>query len=652
MIMADKQFSSQTTFLSTSWNVLSNNIQDRFINDIEGVTRSLLEAIPPEFIELIYAEGNNHRPAEFGANFIMALLYIRATGISEQYFLQHIHSDGAMQYAINTENERNQPFSDNTLYRLRKRLECVYTETGRDLLEEITDMMNFAMETEVIGNEPYNELLNKVYRIDSLNIGMHGRHMSRLELVYVINRMNINNINAMKGNDAIPVDLRHYLDKQDHNRVIYFKGTLQELEAAAVKKGISVEEIEAELEAELEVLPSAPGDDVSSVNEDKSEPVSETDTNPASQQGNSESTSEADAASATAAKEQQSKKTGEFNRQKRCKLIARLRLEDVIQEALAIQKLVKELNQDDTKEYKLLERLLGEQTKLDDAGHVIPRENSEIKGSSLQSPYDDFENGPTCRTKDGKTTQGWSANIVQRCGSGDYAIIVGRDLEPNTHSDQAFARDFYNKFGIDNYDPKSNSWNGVCCDGLYCNSYELKELAAARGFKVFCGTLTGIAPDPILAGFDIDLKNMEIHTCPKGEAVKKAVPHLEKEEFRIRMPAGTCSECKNCKKCGAKILKNDESSILLKLKQYNEANTMRDLGDPVYREMVNKRNAVEGVPSVLRRKYHIDQTTYFGKWYARYDLMLDTTAMNMSVLLRYRQEKRKKEMEASQNKAA
>ena len=118
------------------------------------------------------------------------------------------------------------------------------------------------------------------------------------------------------------------------------------------------------------------------------------------------------------------------------------------------------------------------------------------------------------------------------------------------------------------------------------------------------------------------------------------------------MPAGTCSECKNCKKCGAKILKNDESSILLKLKQYNEANTMRDLGDPVYREMVNKRNAVEGVPSVLRRKYHIDQTTYFGKWYARYDLMLDTTAMNMSVLLRYRQEKRKKEMEASQNKAA
>ena len=163
MIMADKQFSSQTTFLSTSWNVLSNNIQDRFINDIEGVTRSLLEAIPPEFIELIYAEGNNHRPAEFGANFIMALLYIRATGISEQYFLQHIHSDGAMQYAINTENERNQPFSDNTLYRLRKRLECVYTETGRDLLEEITDMMNFAMETEVIGNEPYNELLNKVY---------------------------------------------------------------------------------------------------------------------------------------------------------------------------------------------------------------------------------------------------------------------------------------------------------------------------------------------------------------------------------------------------------------------------------------------------------------------------------------------------------
>ena len=106
------------------------------------------------------------------------------------------------------------------------------------------------------------------------------------------------------------------------------------------------------------------------------------------------------------------------------------------------------------------------------------------------------------------------------------------------------------------------------------------------------------------------------------------------------MPKKTCADCPNCNKCKASILKNKEGSILLKLKQYNEATTMQDLGDPFYREMVNKRNAVEGVPSVLRRTYQIDQTTYFGKWYARYDLMLATTAMNMRVLLRYRQDQR------------
>lgn len=151
-----------------------------------------------------------------------------------------------MQYALNTETLQHQPFSANTFYRLRTRLNSIYEETGRDILEEITDMMNFAMEEEVIGNLPYNDLLDKVYRIDSLNISMHGKHMSRLELIYVINRMCINIISALKGEALIPEEFQHYLEKQDHNRVIYFKGTLAELEAEAVKKGVSIEEIEAE----------------------------------------------------------------------------------------------------------------------------------------------------------------------------------------------------------------------------------------------------------------------------------------------------------------------------------------------------------------------------------------------------------------------
>ena len=622
MVIIDKQLGSQTTILPTGWSVLPEHIREQVANGIAGITRSLLPVIPLDLVEKIYAEGNDHRPVMFGPHIIMSLLYIEVTHITESYFLEHINTDAAMQYALMTETEKVQPFSESTIYRVRRSLCSIYEETGRDLLQEITDMLNFAIDTEVIGNLPYNELLDKVYRIDSLNINMHGRHMSRLELVYTCNRMNVNNVKALLGKDSIPEGLQHYLDKKDHNRVIYFKGTLAELEVEAAKKGISIEEVEAEA---AESVSSAPN----KVDSNTEEAVS----------ANQAVGSDADASS-SATEEQNSKKIAEFNRKKRCGLIARLRLAEVLEEALAIQNLVESLGLDDTKEYKLLSRAISEQTKQDAHGNVIPRENSEIEGSSLQNPYDD---GSTCRTKDGKTEQGWTANVVQHCGPGNYAVIVDRDLEPNIHSDQAFARDFYQKFGTKGFDPETGHWNAACVDGLYCNSYELKELAASMGFKVFCGTLTGAAPDPILADFNVDLKNMTVTSCPNGYDVKKMTPHIEKEEIRIRMPAGTCSNCANCKKCGASVLKNEEGSILLKLKQFNEATTMHDLGDPTFRAMVNKRNGVEGVPSVLRRAYHIDQTTYFGKWYARYDLMLATTAMNMRVLLRFRQEQRQQE---------
>ena len=680
MVNLDKQYGTQETFFATCWSVLPENVQERYKNGMEGITRSLLTSIPEELLSLLTAKGKDHRPALFVANTVMALLYMKVTHISEEYFLDHIHSDAAMQYALKTENELHQPFSDNTFYRMRERLRNIYEESDRDLLQEITDMLDFAIEQEVIGDAPYNDLLDKVYRIDSLNISMHGRHMSRLELIYVINRMNINNIIALKG-DVIPEELKHYCDERDHNKVIYFKGTLPELEAEAAKKGISIEQVEAEVEALI--ADAAKGNDTgnSKTSESSAEIETQSDANTDAEKAevealidntakdndadNSktpEASAETDAPSDTntenvtdnasqkdAGTEKTESKTdkGEFNRKKRCMLIARLRLADVVNEAIAIRNLVKDLEIEDSKELQLLDRIISEQTKEDGNGKIIPRENSEIKGSSLQSPYDDFVDGPTCRTKDGKTAQGWSANIVQRCGSGDYAVIVDRDLQPNIHSDQDYARDFYNKFGTDGFDPKTNHWNGICCDGLYCNSYELKKKASERGYKVFCGTITGIAPDPILAKFDIDMENLTVKSCPTGECILKAKYNSEKEEFRVRMAAGTCSACENCSKCGAKILQNNQGSILLKLKQYNEASTMHDLGDPTYRKMVNKRNAVEGVPSVLRRAYHIDQTTYFGKWYARYDLMLSTTAINMRVLLRYRQDKLKTEKKAA-----
>lgn len=604
MVSTNKQKMQQMSLIPGGWNALSNEAKDKIIGGIEEITRSMIPLIPQDLVQMLYSEGDDHRPVDFSQHQIMALIYIKNVGIPEDFFLQHIHTDAGMQYAIFTEQEPHQPFSDRTFSRLRKRLKDVYESTGRDILQEVTDIINAAVELEIFSNMPYNDLYNKVYRMDSLNVGMHGAHMSRLQLIYVVNRMNIRNIEATHGKDAIPEALQHYLLEKDHNKVVYYKGTLAELEVEAAKKGISVKDAEGESKQQ--------------------EPITEDEQN------------------------QQNNNQAEKNRDKRNKLIAMMRLQTIADESIAIKKLVESLDSSvNNREYNLLVRVIDDQTKVDDQGKVIPKDNTEIAGTSLQNPYDDG----TCRTKDHKTEQGYSANIVQRCSPGNYAVIVDRDIQPNTYADQEYARSFYRKHGIEGFNPNNPSmkYNAVCVDGLYCNSYELQNLAAHNGIKVFCGTLTGKLPDPILSEFKVDREEKTVTVCPAGKDVKAAKAVKDSEDIRIRMPKGCCESCDNCKKCGVTVLKNGEGSILLKQHQYDQAQTIANLSDPEYRKMVNKRNAVEGVPSVLRRTYDIDNPVYFGIWYARYNLMLSTTAMNLRVLLRYRKEEGKS---ASEKKAA
>ncbi len=612
MVVSNKQTMQQSTFLDTGWNVLLDEKRAIFENGIEGVIRSMIPSIPIELLQELYKDGDDHRPVEYAAQYVMALIYMKVCHIQEEYFLSHIHSDPAMQYALMTENERKQPFSDRTFSRLRARLKGRYEVDERDILQEITDILNFAMEMEVIGSEPYDEIHDKMYRMDSLNVDMHGAHKTRLQLVYIVNRINVQIIEACEGKERIPDSLQHYLDKTDHNRITYYKGTLAEVEAEAAKRGISLADIEAELNVESDQ--SASTENIEKENLEQSCSDEKKD----------------------AAEDADGRNESIDNRKKRNMLIGRLRLQYAIDESFAIKKLVEKINKaKESKEYQLLVQLIEDQTKIAEDGTVVLRENSEIKGSSMQSPY---ETEATARTKDRKTTQGYSANVVQRMGKGDYAIIVDRDIQPNIHSDQAYAKDFYQKFAVEDFDPDdaSQKWNGICVDGLYCNSYELKELARISGFKVYCGTITGIMPDPILAEFQVDPVAETVQACPEGHAVKRAKFGGNIDQVRIRMPVDTCSKCPKQKNCGSTILKNGEGSLLLKIRQYEEAKTLCNLGDPKYRELVNKRNAVEGIPSILRRAYHIDDTIYFGMWYARYDLMLSTTAANLRVLLRYR----------------
>ncbi len=71
---------------------------------------------------------------------------------------------------------------------------------------------------------------------------------------------------------------------------------------------------------------------------------------------------------------------------------------------------------------------------------------------------------------------------------------------------------------------------------------------------------------------------------------------------------------------------------MINMNQVVAATNIKMLKDPVFRAMVNKRNAVEGIPSVMRRKYNIDEIPYFGLQYAAESFYTDCTAYNVRKL--------------------
>jgi len=631
-----KQQTQQCSFLNNAWNVLSTELREKVMNGIHGIIRSMIPLIPEDLCQMLCVEGDNHRPALFIPHQLMAMVYIKTVHISEEFFLEHIHTDGAMQYALMTENESHQPFSDRVFSRLRAKLREIYSRVNRDLLQEVTDIVNGEIEMEIFKDMPYSELYDRVYRMDSLNIDMHAAHMTRLQLIYVVTRMNVVLVKECRGKDCIPESLLHYLEENDHHRITYYKGTLEELQQELINRGISIDEAEKELDAA-----------------DKAKNKSGANSEAASNEtGTTES--KADPSGATGSEQKSGKKaarTAEDNRKRRVRLIGRLRLATAVEEALQVLKLMTDLGLADSDEGKLLQEVISNQTKLNEKGEVIPRENYEIDGNSCQSPYEPGPDGATCRTKDNKTTQGYSAQVVQRVGEkGGYPVIVNWDVKPNTYSDQNYARAFYDQFGRADFDPKKDKYTVVCCDGLYCNSLELRTYAMSRAIIPVCGTLTGYGYDELTQGFQVNLDGHTVTECPAGKAVEMVNWNEVKGTVRLHVPGGECATCPHRDTCGASILKNGTGSLQLKLSRYAESQTMHDMGEETFREFVNKRNGVEGVPSVLRRAYDIDDVPYFGIWYARYTVCLSVTAMNLRTLLRFRQDKIRAEKEKEETK--
>ncbi len=118
-----------------------------------------------------------------------------------------------LQYALHTTSFAEQPISDKTLSRFRKRCYDYETLHGVDLYHDCVKDLSGKI-------AKIMKLNGRIRRMDSVMIESNIRFLSRMELIYTcISKLVV--YLTKKQPDMLSEQLKHYADPNDYNRIFY-----------------------------------------------------------------------------------------------------------------------------------------------------------------------------------------------------------------------------------------------------------------------------------------------------------------------------------------------------------------------------------------------------------------------------------------------
>ena len=307
------------------------------------------------------------------------------------------------------------------------------------------------------------------------------------------------------------------------------------------------------------------------------------------------------------------------------------RLEKAIAEAEQLRQAMDADKWLDFSQYQLLLRVLNEQTRMDENGNRTAKENKEIRPTSLQNPSDP---DATFRMKAGKEHKGYVVNFVETVGEKGQSLITDFDLQPNTYSDSEFCKEQLEKHLAD------DSQEIMIADGAYGGT-DNQKLAEERNVDLIATALTGKSPDPVFAGFEFSENGTAVSKCPEGHSPQSSTLYEKSGMFRVLMGKECCENCPNRVHCRVQEQKNT-FAVAVSPKMVQRARYMEKLSTDDYIKLTRTRNAIEGVPSVMRRRYNIDHSPFRGLIRTGWTYALSVGAYNTVKLLLYRKKTRDK----------
>ena len=293
------------------------------------------------------------------------------------------------------------------------------------------------------------------------------------------------------------------------------------------------------------------------------------------------------------------------------------RLKAVIEDTVAVCDMFKNTSVEQTLDFKLLERMLGEQTtKNGETTEPIP--SKEVSPESLQNPTDP---DATYRKKGSKDNIGYVANIVETFDD-ENAMITSYDLQKNTYSDQQFSKDTIEKLG------KQDEKVTAIVDGAYY-SEDISNKAEENNIEIIPTGLVGRVPESNLdyAGLNIDEEARVVLNCREGHVPLESKYNVDKGTYTIKFFLDDCGNCPHRDDCP---VINQKRNCVLRLseKKFHREKLVERMGTKDYKDLADKRAGIEGIPSVLRRRYEIDHLPVRGLIRSKIHLGLKISAIN------------------------
>lgn len=258
-------------------------------------------------------------------------------------------------------------------------------------------------------------------------------------------------------------------------------------------------------------------------------------------------------------------------------------------EALILLKTVS--NDAVSKEIKILERFIKEQSGVDETGKLIPKIKKDITSSSLQSAYDE---DATYRKKGLVGQSGYVLEIAETCvKSNPFQLITDYAVEANNVSDVEIIQDRLVTI------KDNTSCKDMYVDGGF-HSKDVSDAAKENDIKMHLTDMSGTEPTKKLptTDFNIDEDTNKILQCPNNQTPERA--EICSGQTVAHFPHSACDNCELRAHCHTKRQKKNYV-VRLSLKSVHAGRERAKIQE-FKKENTSMRAGIEGSNSALKRK--------------------------------------------------